>query len=88
MMPATGPISVRAISASERPPRRVEAHRMTKSCTAPARQHAADEPDEPGRIAELRREHRADERAGAGDGREVVPEEHPAAGRVDSCAPS
>jgi hypothetical protein len=26
--PATGPISVRAISASERPPRRVDAHRM------------------------------------------------------------
>ena len=38
VMPATGPISVRAISASERPPRRVDAHRMTKSCTAPARQ--------------------------------------------------
>ena len=46
--PATGPISVRAISASERPPRRTEAHRMTKSWTAPARHDAGDEPDEPG----------------------------------------
>ena len=36
--PATGPISSRAISASERPPRRVEAQRTMKSWTAPARQ--------------------------------------------------
>ena len=36
----------------------------------------------PGRVAELRRQHRTDQRPGAGDGREVVAEQHPAAGRV------
>ena len=43
---------------------------------------AGDEPDEPGREAKLRREHRTDERPRAGDGGEVMAEEHPAAGRV------
>ena len=38
VVPATGPISVRAISASDRPPRRTEAHSEMKSCTAPAMQ--------------------------------------------------
>ncbi len=36
--PATGPISARAMSASDAPPRRVDAHSVMKSCTAPARQ--------------------------------------------------
>ena len=49
---------------------------MMKSWTAPARQHAGHEPDEPGRVAELRREHRADQRPGAGDGGEVMAEQH------------
>ena len=35
--PATVLISVRAMSASDRPPRRVEAQRISMSCTAPAR---------------------------------------------------
>ena len=83
--PATGPISARAISASDRPPRRTDAQRMTKSCTAPARQTPADEPDEAGGIAELRREHRTDERAGAGDRGEVMAEEHPGGASGDSC---
>jgi hypothetical protein len=48
MKPATGPISSRAISASERPPRRVEAHRMMKSWTAPARQTPATSQMSPG----------------------------------------
>ena len=43
---------------------------------------ADDEPDQPGRVAELRREHRADERTGAGDRGEVMAEQHPAAGRM------
>ena len=34
--PAALPISLRIISPSERPSRRVERNRMTKSCTAPA----------------------------------------------------
>src|SRR5258708_1085192 len=37
-VPATGPIGVRAMSASAAPPRRVDAHRMIMSWTAPARQ--------------------------------------------------
>ena len=43
---------------------------------------AGDQPDEPGRVAELRGEHRADQRAGARDRREVVAEQHPAVGGV------
>ena len=41
---------------------------------------AADQPDQAGRVAELRREHRADQRPGAGDGREMMAEQHPPAG--------
>ena len=55
---------------------------MMKSWTAPAEADAGDEPDQPGRVAELRREHRADERAGAGDGGEVMAEEHQPVRRV------
>ena len=36
---------------------------MMKSCTAPARHDAGDEPDQPRREAELRGEHRPDQRA-------------------------
>jgi len=39
---------------------------------------AADEPDESRRVTELGREHRPDERARAGDRREMMPEQHPA----------
>jgi hypothetical protein len=46
--PATGPISARAISASDPPPRRVEAHRTMKSWTAPARQTPATSQISPG----------------------------------------
>ena len=35
--PVTGPISSLAICPSDLPSRRIEAKRMTKSCTAPAR---------------------------------------------------
>ena len=86
VVPATGPISVRAMSASERPPRRTEAHSEMKSWTAPARQTPPTIHSRPGRVAELRREHRADQRAGAGDGREMVAEEHPPASSDSSCA--
>ena len=37
---------------------------------------AGDQPDQPGRVAELRREHGTDERAGAGDRGEVMAEQH------------
>jgi hypothetical protein len=46
--PATGPISSRVIWASDRPPRRVEAHKMMKSWTAPARQTPATSQMRPG----------------------------------------
>ena len=48
IVPATGPISVLAMSASERPPRLVDAHRVMKSCTAPARQTPATSQISPG----------------------------------------
>ncbi|MNE49446.1 hypothetical protein D3C80_1439650 [compost metagenome] len=37
MMPGMGPISVRTMSPSERPSRRVDMNRTIMSCTAPAR---------------------------------------------------
>ncbi len=38
---------------------------------------ADDDPDQSGRVAELRGEHRTDERSGAGDRGEVMTEQHP-----------
>ncbi len=46
--PATEPISCLTMSGSERPPRRTDAHRMTESCTAPARQTPATNHNSPG----------------------------------------
>ena len=46
--PATGPTSVRAMSASDRPPRLVEAQSQNESCTAPARQTPATSQMSPG----------------------------------------
>ena len=43
---------------------------------------AGDEPDEPGSVAELCRQHRTDERTRPRDGREVMPEEDEPVGRV------
>ena len=43
---------------------------------------ADDQPEQAGHVAVLDGEHRADERAGAGDGGEVVAEEDPLVGRV------
>ena len=46
--PAVVLISERAISASDRPPRRVEAQSTIESCTAPARQQPASSQMKPG----------------------------------------
>ena len=46
--PASGLISSLTISESDRPPRRVEAHRIIESCTAPARQTPATSQISPG----------------------------------------
>ena len=43
---------------------------------------SGDQPDEARGVAELGRQHRANQRSGAGDGREMVAEHHPLAGRV------
>src|SRR5258706_12009065 len=48
----------------------------------PAEADADDDPDQAGEITELCREDRADQRARAADGGEVVAEEDPFAGRV------
>ena len=48
IVPATGPISVRAMSASDRPPRLIDAHSVMKSWTAPARHTPATSQMSPG----------------------------------------
>ena len=47
----------------------------------PAQDDAEGEPQQARQIPELRRQHRPDQRPGPGDGREVMPEEHPLVGR-------
>ena len=49
MVPATGPISSRTRSPSERPSRRLEMNNTMKSCTAPARTTPAINQIIPGR---------------------------------------
>src|SRR5436189_229954 len=44
--------------------------------------HAADQPDQPRRIPELRGEHGSDQGPGTGNRSEVVAEQHPASRRV------
>ena len=59
---------------------------MTKSCTAPPRHGADDDPERAGQVAELRGEHRADQRTGSGDGGEVVAEDDPLVGGLEIVA--
>ena len=59
---------------------------MIMSWTAPARQTPATSQMQPGREAELRREHGPDERARTGDRREVMAEQHPLVRRVEVVA--
>ena len=84
--PPTGPISSRAISPSDLPSRRIDAKRMTKSCTQPAEHRAEDDPQRARQVAELRRQRGADQRARPGDGREVVAEDDPLVGRLEVVA--
>jgi hypothetical protein len=44
--------------------------------------HPGHQPDQARGVTKLRRQHRPDQGAGAGDGREVVPEEDPAGGGI------
>ena len=75
--PANGLISVRAMSASERP---AMAHRGDQhgEVLHASGQHRADqEPEKSRRKSELRRQRRAHQRPGAGDGGKVMSEQHP-----------
>jgi len=58
----------------------MDANRITKSCTAPPRARADDDPQGPREVAELSRQDGADERSGSGDGGEVVAEDDPFVG--------
>ena len=65
------------------PHRRTEDHEILHRA---AEHDADDEPDRPGQETELRRERRADQRAGARDRREVVAEDNPLVGRDEVAA--
>ena len=82
----SGSISSFAIWPSDLPSRRIEAKRIDEVLHGAAEHDADDEPERAGQIAELRGEHRADQRSGAGDGREMMAEEHPAVGRHEVAA--
>ena len=84
--PATGPISSFAIWPSDLPSRRMEAQRITKSCTAPPSATPTMIQMRARQKAELRGERRADERAGAGDRGEVMAEDDPAVRRHEVAA--
>ena len=59
---------------------------MTKSCTAPPSTTPKTIQSMPGEVAELRGQHGAHQRAGAGDGGEVVAEEDAARRRHEVAA--
>ena len=86
MKPPTLPISSRAIWPSDLPSRRMEANRITKSCTAPPSTAPMMIHSVAGQIAELRGQHRADQRSGAGDGGEVMAEDDPLIGGLEVVA--
>ena len=69
-------IGKRAAAASGGRPERNEIVHGASEATA------RDDPHKPRCIAELRREHRTDERSGAGYGGEMMAEEHPPTGRI------
>ena len=70
-------ISERAISASERPPRRVDAQSDDRIVHGAGEAAAGEQPDEARRPSKLRGQHGTDERSCARDRREVMTEEHP-----------
>ena len=75
------PSVLRATSAIDRPPSRMLMNSVVKSWTAPMKIAAQDDP-EPGRDEAVEHGHgRAQDRPGAGDGREVVGENDVGLGR-------
>ena len=83
MKPPTLPISSRAICPSDFPFRRMEANRITKSCTAPPRHGADDDPQRARQVSELRRQHWTNQRPRTGDGGEVMAEHDPFIGGLE-----
>ena len=81
-MPAGRPISCRASlgQALAAAPDRERQHEHVLHGAGEA--DADDQPEQPRQVAELDRQHRADQRPGAGDGGEVVAEQDPLVGRV------
>ena len=73
--PATGFTSSFAIWPSDLPSRRIDDDEDHEVLHGAAEHDARDEPERAGQEAELRGERRTDERARAGDGREVMAEE-------------
>ena len=65
------------ICPSDLPSRRNEQNSTTKSCTAPAQHHPDQNPQRPGQIPELRRQHRPHQRPRPRYGREMLPEDNP-----------
>ena len=84
--PPNGPISSCAIWPSERPSRRRLPHEDAEVLHRAAEHDADEDPERAGQVAELRRERRADQRPGPGDGREVMAEDDPAVGRHEVAA--
>ncbi len=64
-----------------RPRRRVEIAQHQEVLYAAGEHDADDDPDGAGQVAHLRGQDGSDERAGTGDGGEVVTEQHPPVGR-------
>ncbi len=75
--PENGLISVRAISASERPRWRIEATSTVKSCTHPGHHRADQQPEKSRSKSELRRQRRPHQRSRSGNGGKVMPEQNP-----------
>ena len=70
-----------AIWPSDLPSRRIEANRIDQVLHRTAKHDADEDPDRAGQVAELRGQHRPDQRTRAGDRREVVAEDDPPVGR-------
>ena len=84
--PIVLPISSFTIWPSVLPRRRTEAKRTIMSCDATAQRRPDQDPQGAGQVAELRRQHRPDERPGPRDRSEVMTERHPAIGRDEISA--
>ena len=86
MKPPTLPISSRAIWPSDLPSRRIEANRIDEILHGAAQHRADDDPERAGQVAELRGQHRPDQRTGTGDGGEMVAEDDPLVGGLEIVA--